>query len=163
MPEDPTGPEEAQVAAAISFVPNSAVPPGYRQIPVPSSLPNLDGLLGTECVVQVVKDPTPPAGEVIFQSACQRVEDPNLVDLRVLLIGVGTFTWDDTNSGFSLDDGVNYYALDPDTTDPQQDEVGGVTVDRELQFNFVLPLDDHYDDGTGPVSDIDFRVSFTVT
>lgn len=162
MAEDPTGVREAQEAAVLSFIPNSSVPPGYRQLPVPSPLPNLGALDGTMCVVQVVKDPVAPTGRVVCQSVCQRVVEPNVVDLRVLLVGEGTFTWDDTNSGFSLDGGVNYYALDPDTGDPAADPTDGVVVDRERQFNFVLDLDVHYDDGTGVDDPIDFRVSFTV-
>ena len=169
-PEDPTGLKEAQEAAAISFMPNSSVPPGYRQIPVPSPLPDLDNLDGTMCVVQVVKDPVPPAGEVLCQSVCQRVATPDVVDLRVLLVGDGTFTWDGVNSGFSLDGGVNWYALDPDTMAEGADPINGVVVDRERQFNFVLDLADHIDSWNqyyggfiGDPDPIDFRVSFTVT
>jgi hypothetical protein len=155
-----TGILEAMDNAGISHG-DPLVSMGHAVLPVPQTAPIPDLMKASDCICYVTKSPNTVANEVICQSVCQRVGSPQVVDIELLLKGSGTFTWDDTNSGFSVDGGTNYYALEPDTTDPRND-TGVLVVDQEYQYTMVLDMTDHIDDFLEQ-EQVDYLVSFSVS
>lgn len=159
MPD--TGIPEALSNAGLSFG-DPLVAPGHRVMPIPQSAPVPELIQAADCVCYVEKQPDTVTLDVTCQSACQRVGEPQKVDLDLLLEGSGTFDWDDTNSGFSIDGGTTYNAILPDTGDAQQDPLTGVVVSQERQYRMVLDMSEHLDNFL-TVDEFCFLVSFTTS
>jgi hypothetical protein len=158
-----TGIEEAMLTAGIPVLDVFVYEPGIRPVPLTTgTLIDEEYYSGAECICLVSYDPDAPSGEVQCQSICQRVATPNIIDLRVLLVGEGVWDWDDTNSGFSVDGGTNWYALDPETGDEEQDSLTGILVDGQTPWTMVLDMDSHIDDFTAQ-DVIDFQLTFNIT
>jgi hypothetical protein len=160
MPD--TGVPEAMENAGLPLG-SPLVSAGFRSRPVPQSVPIPEVIRVADCVCYVDRAPEAVDLFVTCQSVCQRPGDPQTVDVVLLLRGSGTFDWDDTNSGFSLDGGSTWHALDPDTGDPLQSPLSGLVVDQEYQYTMVLDMADHIDDFLAGQEEVRYLVGFTVS
>jgi len=151
--------DTAMTTAGLTFG-NPPLPPGYRQMAIPSLSPNMTVLGEADCVCVVSYSPAAAELAVECQSICQRVSNPEIVDVVVLLRGNGLYDWDDTNSGFSLDEGVTWHALDPDTGDALQSPLTDIDVDQSYLYTMVLDMSTHIDDFLTGQDQVDFRLSF---
>jgi len=158
MPE--TGLLDAMLDAGIP-APTQNADPYYQARPVMTGY-DIEMLAGADCICVIEKMPEPVDLEVMCQSVCQRPATPNFVDLVVLLKGYGTFSWDEPNSGFSIDDGSNWYGLDPSGGDPLASDTGAFIVTGQRPFTMVLDMDLHVDDWADQ-SGINYLLSFTHT